>query len=91
MERGTLLSQEPRVGRKVFTTIGFPDFALSISIIFFCLLPRYRFGFRNGFFMPVGFVNAACNPLLQQTSPTPWTPIPLPHPSGYRQRLSPYR
>ncbi len=22
---------------------------------FFCLLPRYRFGFRNGFFMPVAF------------------------------------
>ena len=34
MKRGTLLSKEPRVDRKVFTTIGFPDFASGISVIF---------------------------------------------------------
>jgi hypothetical protein len=34
MKRGTLLGREPRVDRKVFATIGFPDFAAGISVVF---------------------------------------------------------
>ena len=34
MKRGTLLSKEPRVDRKVFASIGFPDFAFGISVVF---------------------------------------------------------
>ncbi|OUJ72740.1 hypothetical protein [Hymenobacter crusticola] len=56
MKRGTLLGKEPREGRKVFAIIDFLDFAFGISIIFL-VLPRYRFGFRNGFFMPIEFVD----------------------------------
>jgi len=33
-KRETLLGREPRVGRKVFDTIGFPDFAAGISVVF---------------------------------------------------------
>jgi hypothetical protein len=33
-KRETLLSKEPRVDRKVFATIGFPDFAIGISVVF---------------------------------------------------------
>ena len=41
MKRGTLLGREPRVDRKVFATIGFPDFASGISVVFLgvALLP----------------------------------------------------
>ncbi|MCR5886845.1 hypothetical protein LRS06_03465 [Hymenobacter sp. J193] len=34
MKRGTLLDEEPRVGRKVFKTIGFPDFASGVFVVF---------------------------------------------------------
>jgi hypothetical protein len=34
-KRGILLSQEPRMGRKVFASIGFPDVAFGISVVFF--------------------------------------------------------
>ncbi|TGE29370.1 hypothetical protein [Hymenobacter metallicola] len=34
MKRGALLGKEPRVDRKVFTTIGFSDFASAVSIVF---------------------------------------------------------
>ncbi|WP_157780920.1 hypothetical protein [Hymenobacter sedentarius] len=38
MKRGTLLGWDPRMGRKVFATIGSPDFAFGISVAFswFC-------------------------------------------------------
>jgi hypothetical protein len=34
MKRGTLLNQEPRVDRKVFDTIGFPDFPSVAFVVF---------------------------------------------------------
>jgi hypothetical protein len=38
MKRGTLHSWEPRVDREAFATIGSPDFAAGISVVFsgFC-------------------------------------------------------
>jgi hypothetical protein len=33
-KRGTLLSKEPRMDRKVFATIGFLDFAFGVSVVF---------------------------------------------------------
>ena len=38
MKRETLLGWEPRADRKVFATIGFPDFTSGISVVFswFC-------------------------------------------------------
>jgi hypothetical protein len=33
-KRATLLSKEPRVDRKAFAIIGFPDFAFGISVVF---------------------------------------------------------
>ena len=39
MKRGTLLGSEPRVDRKVFATIGSPDFAFDISVVFFECCP----------------------------------------------------
>jgi hypothetical protein len=34
MKRGTVLGKEPRVDHKVFSTIGFSDFAFGISVIY---------------------------------------------------------
>lgn len=34
MKRETLLSWEPRVGREVFASIGFSNFAAGISVVF---------------------------------------------------------
>jgi len=39
MKRGTLLGREPRVDRKVFATIGSPDFAAGISVVFSWFFP----------------------------------------------------
>jgi len=39
MKRGTLLGREPRGDRKVFATIGFPDFAAGISVVFLGIAP----------------------------------------------------
>jgi hypothetical protein len=38
-KRGTLLGKDPRVARKGFATIGFPDFAFGISVIFSACCP----------------------------------------------------
>jgi len=39
MKRGTLLGREPRVDRKVFATISFPDFAFGIPVVFLGVAP----------------------------------------------------
>jgi len=44
MKRGTLLGRKPRVDRKVFITISFPDFTSGISVIFLDVAPL---PFRN--------------------------------------------
>jgi hypothetical protein len=38
-KRGTLLSKDPRESRKVFATIGFPDFAFGIFFLKAAPLP----------------------------------------------------
>ena len=53
MKRGTLLGRETRVDRKVFVTIGFPDFAFGISVVFLVVAPPpfripKRFFFAHG-------------------------------------------
>jgi hypothetical protein len=50
---------------------------------FFWLLPRYRFGFRNGFFMSIQLVSlvSGCptvNFIIH--NPNPWTPASAPQP-----------
>ncbi|MCC3154389.1 hypothetical protein Q3A66_11595 [Hymenobacter sp. BT770] len=39
MKRGTLLGWDPRMDRKVFATIGSPDFAFGISVLFSACCP----------------------------------------------------
>ncbi|MFC6222764.1 hypothetical protein ACFP2F_05880 [Hymenobacter artigasi] len=39
IERGTLLSSDPREDRKVFAAVGFSDFAAGISAVSSCCCP----------------------------------------------------
>ena len=39
MKRGNLLVREPRMDLKVLATIGFPDFAAAISVVFLGIAP----------------------------------------------------
>jgi hypothetical protein len=55
MKRGTLLSQEPRKGRKVFATIGFPDFAFGVSVVFSGCCPATVSDSETVFLCPLSF------------------------------------
>ncbi|SFQ64851.1 hypothetical protein SAMN04515668_3407 [Hymenobacter arizonensis] len=59
MKRGTLLSKEPRVDRKVFATIGFSDFASGISVVFFGCCPATVSDFETVFLCPLSSSFAA--------------------------------
>jgi hypothetical protein len=61
-KRGTLLSKEPRVDRKVFATIGFPDFAFGISVIFSGYCPATVSDSETVFLCPLSSV-AAMQPI----------------------------
>ena len=63
MKRGTLLSWEPRVGQKVFATIGSPDFASGISVIFSECCPAAVSDSETVFLCPVSSSAAAQQPI----------------------------
>ncbi|MDO7884220.1 hypothetical protein [Hymenobacter cheonanensis] len=59
MKRGTLLGREPRVSRKVFASIGFPDFAFGISVIFSACCPATVSDSETVFLCPLSWAAAA--------------------------------
>ena len=63
MKRGTLLGREPRVDRKVFVAIGFPDFAAGISVVFSEYYPATVSDFETVFLCPVSSLAAAPQPI----------------------------
>jgi hypothetical protein len=69
-KRGPLLSKEPRVDRKVFATIGFPDFAFGISVIFSDCCPATVSDSETVFLCPLSSSHAAWYYL--------WTPTASP-------------
>ncbi|MBO2029984.1 hypothetical protein J4D99_01165 [Siccationidurans ginsengisoli] len=62
-KRGTLLSKEPRVGRKVFATNGFPDVAFGISAIFSAYYPATVSDSETVFLCPLRSVAVATPPI----------------------------
>jgi hypothetical protein len=54
-KRGTLLGKDPRVDRKVFATIGFPDFAVGISVVFSDCCPATVSESETVFLCPLRF------------------------------------
>jgi hypothetical protein len=72
MKCGTLLSEEPRVDRKVFVTIGFPDFAFGISAVFSdCCLATVSDS-ETVFLCSLSSLLLMGNPRIQQTSQLHW-------------------
>ena len=63
MKRGPLLGREPRVDRKVFATIGFPDFASGISVIFSGCCPAAVSDSETVFLCPLSSSAAAAQPI----------------------------
>jgi hypothetical protein len=53
MKRGALLDSAPRMERKFFATIGFPDFAAGISVVFFGFCPATVSNFETVFLCPL--------------------------------------
>ncbi|NKI87486.1 hypothetical protein HBN54_000065 [Hymenobacter sp. 1B] len=56
MKRGTLPGWDPRVDRKVFATVGFPDFAFGISVVFSAYCPATVSDSETVFLCPVSRV-----------------------------------
>jgi hypothetical protein len=63
MKRGTLLGWEPRVGRKVFATIGFPDFVFGISVVFSTCCPATVSDSETVFLCPLSSQAAVPQPI----------------------------
>ncbi|TYZ08312.1 hypothetical protein FY528_12720 [Hymenobacter lutimineralis] len=63
MKRGNLLGGEPRVDRKVFATVGFPDFASGISVIFSGYCPAAVSDSETVFLCPLSSLAAAPLPI----------------------------
>jgi len=63
MKRGTLPGTEPREDRKVFATIGFPDFAAGISVVFSGYCPATVSDSETVFLCPLGSSAAAPQPI----------------------------
>jgi len=63
MKRGTLLGLEPRVDRKDFATVGFPDFAFGISVVFFGYCPATVSDSETVFLCPLSSSVAAPPPI----------------------------
>ena len=53
MKRGAQLDREPREDRKVFGTIGFPDFVAGISVVFSGYYPATVSDSETVFLCPV--------------------------------------
>jgi len=68
MKRGTLLGKKPRVDRKVFTTIGFPDFASGISVVFSGCCPATVSDSETVFLCPLSSSVAAPQPIHNSNS-----------------------
>jgi len=65
MKRGSLLAKEPRAGRQAFATIGFPDFACGVSVVFAEYCPTTVSDFETVFLCPLGSAAAPpASPLL---------------------------
>jgi len=62
-KRGTLLSKEPREGRKVFATIGFPDFAFGVSVVFSDCCPATVSDSETVFLCPLSSAAAVAPPV----------------------------
>ena len=63
MKRGTLLGRKPRVDRKVFTNISFPDFASGISVVFSGCCPATVSESETVFLCPLSSSVAAPQPI----------------------------
>jgi hypothetical protein len=61
-KRGTLLSKEPREGRKVFAIIGFFDVAFGISVVFSDCCPATVSDSETVFLCPPSSAAAAAQP-----------------------------
>jgi len=62
-KRETLLSKEPRMDRKVFVAIGFPDFAFGISVVFSDCCPATVSDSETVFLCPLSSAAAAVPPV----------------------------
>jgi hypothetical protein len=60
MKRGSLLTKEPRAGRKVFATIDFP---VGVSVVFSDCCPATVSDSETVFLCPLGSVAAAWQPV----------------------------
>ncbi|HET9503245.1 MAG TPA: hypothetical protein VFO93_06875 [Hymenobacter sp.] len=58
-KRETLRSKEPRMDRKVFATIDFPDFAFGVSIVFSTFCPATVSDSETVFLCPLGLAAVA--------------------------------
>jgi hypothetical protein len=66
-KRETLLCKEPRVARKGFATIGFPDFAFGISVVFSDCCSTTVSESETVFLCPVSSLLLPGNPFSQHT------------------------